>query len=417
MIEQGRDTFRNDTFGDEAFWNAIQLNKGIEAVDPKTALAVGLKVDSEKLDAATIDAIKSGAPALSQPATTLALLKADAVVGVKAQVSGQSITSLGITCALCHSNVDNSVAAGVGRRQDGWPNRDLDVGKIVSLAKNLAPVVALLNSGGASFTPQQVVASILAWGPGKFDAEVFMDGKAGPNPVTGKSAATLIPAAFGLAGVNLHTYTGWGSVTHWNAFVANLEMHGVGNFFDSRLDDAAKFPIAANASNHFGHVTTPPADDKVTSKLAALHFYQLSLDAPKPPASSFDAAAAARGKAVFEDANKGKCAKCHIPPLYTEPGWNMHSPADIGIEAFQADRAPDGKYRTTPLRGLWARMSAAPVSEANAQAKTGHGFYHDGRYLTFDALLDHYANDPPAQFKATFTGTDRADLIEYLKSL
>jgi mono/diheme cytochrome c family protein len=415
MIDQGRDTFRNDTFGDEAFWDAIQLNKGVEAVDPKTALAVGLKVDSEKLDSATIDAIKNNSPALTQPATTAALLKAGAVVGVKAQVDAQNhITSLGITCALCHSTVDNSIAPGVGKRQDGWPNRDLDVGTIVSLAKNLQPVVDLLNSAGNSFTPQQVVDSIKAWGPGKFDAEVFMDGKAGVNPATGKSAATLIPAAFGLAGVNLHTYTGWGSVTHWNAFVANLEMHGVGTFFDTRLDDAAKFPIAAK--NKFGHVTTAPANDKITSKLAALHLYQLSIDAPKPPAGSFDAAAAARGKAVFEDAARGNCASCHVPPLYTEPGWNMHAPADLKIDSFQADRAPDGKYRTTPLRGLWARMQAAPVTEASTAQKdrTGHGFYHDGRYPTLDALLTHYQNDLGAKFPGA---TDKADLIEYLKSL
>jgi hypothetical protein len=406
MIDQGRETFRNDTFGDEAFWDAIQLNKGVEAVDPKTALAVGLKVDSDKLDSATIDAIKNNSPALGQPATTAALLKAGAVVGVKAQVDAQNhITSLGITCALCHSTVDNGIAPGVGRRLDGWPNRDLDVGKIVSLAQNLQPVATLLG-----VTVDQLKAVLAQWGPGKFDAEVFMDGKA-VNPATGKPAPTLIPAAFGLAGVNLHTYTGWGSVTHWNAFVANLEMHGQGNFFDTRLDDASKFPIAA--ANRFGHVTATPDKDQVTSKLAALHLYQLSLDAPKPPQGSFSAEAAARGKATFE--GKAKCATCHVPPLYTEPGWNMHAASDIGIDDFQAKRSPDEKYRTTPLRGLWARMQAAPVTEASTAQKdrTGHGFFHDGRFATLADVVNHY----DSHLNLGLTAAEKSDLAEYLKSL
>jgi cytochrome c553 len=405
MIDEGRDTFRNDTFGDEAFWDAIQLDKGIETVSPKAALGVGLKVDLDALDANTVAALKNGKVNLDDPAVTATLLKGNAVVGVKAQVDDQShVTSLGITCALCHSTVDDAFAPGVGHRLDGWPNRDLNVGAIVSLAQNLDPVAKLLRVDVP--TLKRVLGQ---WGPGKFDAEVFMDGKAlGPD---GLPHPTLLPSAFGLAGVNLHTYTGWGSVTHWNAFVANLEMHGIGNFFDPRLDDAQKFPIAA--ANGFGHVTATPDKDQVTSKLAALHVYQLTLDAPKPPAGSFDAAAANRGKALFE--GKAKCASCHIPPLYTEPGWNMHTPDEIGIDAFQANRAPDGRYRTTPLRGLWARMQAAPVSEANTAAKdrTGHGFYHDGRFATLMDVMNHYT----AAMKLDISDAEKADVVEYLKSL
>jgi hypothetical protein len=405
MIDEGRETFRHDTFGDEAFWDEIQLDKGVETVSPKAALGVGLKVDLDALDANTVAALKNGKVNLDDPAVTAALLKGDAVVGVKAQVDGQNhVTSLGITCALCHSTVDDAFAPGVGHRLDGWPNRDLNVGAIVSLAQKLDPVAKLL--GVDVPTLKQVLGQ---WGPGKFDAEVFIDGKAlGPDK---RPHPTLLPSAFGLAGVNLHTYTGWGSVTHWNAFVANLEMHGVGNFFDPRLDDATKFPIAA--ANGFGHVTATPDKDRVTSKLAALHFYQLSLDAPKPPAGSFDAAAATRGKALFE--GKAKCSTCHVPPLYTEPGWNLHTPAEIGIDAFQADRSPDGRYRTTPLRGLWARMQAAPVSEDKTPPKdrTGHGFYHDGRFATLMDVMNHYT----VALKLPLSDAEKRDVVEYLKSL
>src|SRR6185295_1817112 len=209
-------------------------------------------------------------------------------------------------CALCHSTVDDAFAPGIGHRLDGWANRDLNVGAIISLAPDLSIVKNLLGVDDA--TLKHVLAS---WGPGRFDAELFLDGKAfRPD---GKTAATLIPPAFGLAGVNLHTYTGWGGVSHWNAFVANLEMHGKGTFYDPRLDDAARFPIAAR--NRLGHTVTPPGEDRITPKLANLHLYQLSLPAPRPPRDSFDSAAAERGEALF--AGKARCAECHLPPLYT----------------------------------------------------------------------------------------------------
>jgi mono/diheme cytochrome c family protein len=233
-----------------------------------------------------------------------------------------------------------------------------------------------------------------SWGPGKFDAELVLDGKAfRPD---GKSAATLLPPAYGLAGVNLATWTGWGSVTHWNAFVANLEMHGQGTFYDPRLNDAEKFPIAAREG--FGNVRPEPGEpDLITGKLAALHLYQLAIPAPRPPADSFDAAAAARGKALFE--GKASCATCHVPPLYTEPGWNMHTPEEIGIDSFQADRSPDGRYRTSPLKGLWAHQKG--------------GFYHDGRFATLGDVVNHY----DAHFELALTDDEKAALVEFLKSL
>ena len=290
-----------------------------------------MKVDVEALPATVVEALKNNQVDLDSPATTLTLLKAKAVVGITGIFQGDTLASMGIQCAFCHSTVDDSFAPGIGKRLDGWPNRDLNVGAIVSLAPDLSAVTTLL--GVDEPTLKTVLA---AWGPGKYDATVFLDGKA-MRPGGTQSAAVTIPAAFGLAGVNLHTYTGWGSVTYWNALVANLEMHGKGTFYDPRLEDATKFPVAARTD--MGMTRTPPADDLITKKLASLHFYQLALEAPKPPAGSFDTAAAARGEAVFNI--KAQCATCHVPPLFTEPGWNMHTAAEIGIDDFQAIRSPD----------------------------------------------------------------------------
>ena len=398
IIEEGRQTFRHETFGDEDFWGgALKLHQAIEGnghggvgggVSPAAALSVGLKVDVDVLPQKVKDGIAGKTLDLNDPATTLALLDLDAVVGVKGFSDGAGgLQSVGISCALCHSTVDDSFAPGIGHRLDGWANRDLDVGAIADLSPDLSSVAALLG------VPESAVRTVLlSWGPGKFDAELFMDGKA-KNPATGRSAAALIPPAFGLAGVNLHTYTGWGSVTYWNAFVANLEMHGKGTFFDSRLSDATQFPVAARAGS--GDVRS--ATDLISPKLPALHFYQLALLAPRPPAGSFDAAAASRGEAVFDGA--GKCSVCHVPPTFTEPGWNMHSPADLGIDSFQADRAPDKKYRTTPLRGLWSHARG--------------GFYHDGRYATLADVVTHYDADRTLGL----TPAQKSDLVEYLKSL
>ncbi len=397
LADKGRDTFRNDTFGDEAFWgDRLHLHQAIEGaahggvgpgVSPRTALAVGLKVDVDALPDSLKQALAAGQVNLDDPATTIALLGLGAVVGVKGSPDGNGgLRSVGITCALCHSTVDDSFAPGIGRRLDGWANRDLDVGTIVSLAPDLSPFASLL---GVS---QDTVRTVLkSWGPGRFDAELALDGKAfRPD---GKSASVLIPPAFGLAGVNLHTWTGWGSVTQWNALVANLEMHGQGTFSDARLDDATKFPVAARAG--LGHRTSSP--DLVTSKLPALHAYQLDLVAPRPPQGSFDPAAAVRGRELFS--GKAKCATCHVPPVFTEPGWNMHAAQEIGIDDFQAQRSPDGRYRTSPLRGLWSHQKG--------------GFYHDGRFATLADVVDHYDRT----FGLGLGADEKRDLVEYLKSL
>jgi hypothetical protein len=396
-LEEGRHIFRFDTFGDEAFWgDTIKLHQAIQGtqfggvgagVSPKTALAVGLKVDVDALPQALVENLKRGQVNLDEPATTLALLQLNAVIGVTGffEPSGR-LRSIGIQCALCHSIVDNSLAPGIGHRLDGWANRDLNVGAIVNLAPDLSAVASLLG------VDEPTVRKVLtAWGPGKFDAELLLDGK-GFRP-DGKTAATLIPPAFGLAGVNLHTWTGWGSVTHWNAFVANLEMHGKGTFFDPRLNDATQFPVAARAG--FGNVRNDP--DLISSKLPALHFYQLAIAAPRPPEGSFDQNAALRGKQVFE--NTAQCATCHVPPTYTEPGWNMHTAQEVGVDDFQANRAPDKKYRTSPLKGLWTHQTG--------------GFYHDGRFATLLDVVNHY----DAQFGLSLTAQQKSDLVEYLKSL
>jgi hypothetical protein len=350
QVARGRSAFRFDTFGDEDFWGgALQLHKAIAGaanggvgpgLSPKAALGLGLKVDVRALPPSLIAALKAKRVNLDDPAVTLTLLKLNAVVGVRGFTdrSGK-LESVGITCAATVRTVFKS------------------------------------------------------WGPGKFDAALLLDGKAfRPD---GKSAATLIPPAFGLAGVNLHTFTGWGSVPYWNAFVAVLEMQGKGTLYDPRLNDAGKFPIAA--ANGFGNTRREP--DLVTPKLDELHDYQLAIPAPKPPRRSFDAGAAERGGALFAADGKARCATCHVPPLYTEPGYNLHVPADIGIDAFQAQRSPDDGYRTTPLRGLWTH--------------TKGGFYHDGRFPTLRAVIDHYDS-----FQSLgLSDSEKRDLAEFLKSL
>jgi cytochrome c553 len=398
MITRGRHAFRFNNFGNEDFWGgALRLHEAIKGeanggvgpgLSPNAALKLGLKVDARMLPQPVVSALRAGLVNLDDPAVTSQLLSLDAVVGVRGFFDNTgALSAVGITCALCHSTVDNSFAPGIGARLDGWPNRDLDVGAIIALSPSVMPFAQLLG------VDENGVRTVLrGWGPGKFDASLVLDGKT--MTPDGKPSATLIPPAYGLAGVNLHTFSGWGSVTHWNAVVAVLEMQGKGTLYDPRLNDAEKFPIAA--ANKFGDVRRKP--DLVTPTLAALHFYQLSIPAPQPPPDSFNAAAAEQGAALFAEDGKAKCARCHVPPLFTEPGWNMHTAEEIGIEAFQAERGPEDAYRTTPLKGAWSR--------------TG-GFYHDGRFATLADVVDHYN-------QAHVLGLDDSEkgaLVEYLKSL
>ena len=397
MVESGRHIFRYDTFGSEAFWgDALQLHEAIAGekhggfgagVSPKTALSVGLKVDVDALPEPLKQQLKEAKVDLGDPATTLALLKLNAVVGVTGFFDKNgNFRSMGIQCAFCHSTVDDSFAPGIGHRLDGWANRDLNVGAIVSLAPNLKPFTDLL--GVDAETVRKVLAS---WGPGCFDAELDKDGKAlRPD---GKRACTLIPPAFGLAGVNLHTWTGFGSVTYWNAYVAATEMHGSGTFYDARLSNPEQYPVAAKS----GSSNTRGVPDRVTSKLAALHFYQLAIPAPKPADGSFDRVAAERGKQIFN--GKAKCSSCHVPPLFTEPGNNLHAPGEIGVDSFQADRSPTHMYRTAPLAGLWSH--------------TKGGFYHDGRFSTLQDVVEHYN----VALRLKLSETEKTALVEYLKSL
>ena len=428
LVTLGRQSFRFDTFGDQAFWgDTLKLHQAIEGsglggvgpgVSVKTALTVGLKIDVDTLPRNLFEQLQHGNVNLNDPAVTVALLKLNAVVGVTGIFdSAGALKSMGIQCALCHSTVDNSqpaLCAGViqanpgtgcvGHRLDGWPNRDLNVGAIIALAPDLSALANLLS------TTQAAVRKVLnSWGPGKFDAELFLDGKA-VNPqritdgtVTGTNVtgATLIPPAFGLGGVNLHTWTGWGSVPHWNAFVATLEMHGKGRFWDPRLNDGGQFPIAA--SHGFGDLRLPsgqyisPDDDMVTSKLAALQFYQLAIPSPQPPAGSFDPAAAARGDQLFS--GKAKCNNCHVEPLWSDPGWNLHTPAEVCIDSFQANRAPDHRYRTSPIGDLFTHSKG--------------GFYHDGRFPALTNVVDHYNSC----LSLGLTSGEKGDLIQYLLSL
>lgn len=422
-VKHGQQVFRFDTFGDQAFWgDTLKLHQAIEGaalggvgkgVSPATALSVGLKVDIDALPSNVREQLLHGAVNLNDPAVTVALLKANAVVGLTGIFTGDgALQSVGTQCALCHSTVDDSspslCPAGVvpnpgtgcvGHRLDGWPNRDLNIGAIIALAPDLRAIAALLG------TDQNTIRGVLrTWGPGHFDAELLLDGKAfNPQRVTdgvttgmNTTAATLLPPAFGLGGVNLHTWTGWGSVPHWNAFVANLDMHGIGRFFDPRLNNATQFPIAA--ANGFGdlpHIS--PDDDQITSKLSDLQFYQLALPSPQPPQGSFDPAAAARGDDLFS--GKAGCNNCHVEPLWTEPGWNLHTPAEVCIDAFQANRAPDLRYRTSPIGALFTHSKG--------------GFYHDGRFPTLSAVVDHYNTC----MNLGLSAEEKSDLIQYLLSL
>ena len=395
LFEKGQAVFRFETFGDEVFWtDQLQLHKAIadqkhgglgKGLSPKEALAAGLKVDLTILPRGLRRKIKEG-KFLDDPWVTLQLIKINAVLGVVGKFDGDgNLKSIGITCASCHSTVKDP--SGIGKRLDGWPNRDLNVGAIIAMSPDLNPIAKAL--GADIETVKKVLAS---WGPGKYDAELNMDGKAfRPD---GKSGATLIPEAFGHAGHNLHTWTGgWGNVTYWNAYVANTQLMGQGNFFDARLMDAKQYPVAAKIGFGNKHSDT----DHVTSKLAALQFYQLCIPPPKPPEGSFNKEAANRGQVLFS--GKAKCNSCHVPPLYAEPGWNTHKPEDICIDDFQSNRSPDKTYVTQGLRGLWAFSKG--------------GFYHDGRFATLMDVVNHYDNCK----KLNLSENEKNDLIEFLKSL
>ncbi len=355
LAARGKQIFRFDDFGDSLFWTGtLHMNQVVEALTPLQALSLGLKVDVDAIPPAVLSAVLSNPAALSDPATTRALLGLNAVVGVQATVTGNHVTSFGITCALCHSTVDNSVTAGIGHRLDGWPNRDLLVGTIVASS----PAIA----AGA------LKSYLLSWPAGFYDARVNIDGiMTGP---------VLIPPAYGLHGIALETYTGEGPVSYWNDYVAVTQMHGQGNFDDPRLGL---------------HFTTSGAD-LVQPKLPALREYQLSLAAPRGIGA--DAAAAARGLAVFNGA--GHCSICHIPPTFTDAPL-LHAPASLPVSGAWAARSATKMYRTTPLAGV---SRHAP-------------YFHDGTALTLDAVVDRY----DAFFHLGLSAQQKSDLVAYLDTL
>jgi mono/diheme cytochrome c family protein len=368
LAAEGQDIFRSDTFGDESFWTGtLKMNEVIQtAVDPMTALGVGLKVDAEALPQAVVDGIEDGSIDLTSPATTLALLGLDAVVGLKGtveEVGGlDTLTSVGVTCALCHSTVDDSFAPGIGRRLDGWPNRDLNPGAIIALSPAL--------SGDL----KQVYNS---WGPGKYDPRFNQDGKNGP---------VLIPPAYGLLGLTRITLTGDGrDIRYWNRYVGITQMGGHGKFEDERT----------------GVSVTNGEDDLISDKLAALEEYQLSIEAPPPPAGSFDQQAAERGEKVFKGA--GKCSVCHSGPSFMDANAKLHDPNEVVSEPepddapSYASRSATNMYRTAPLRGLWQHPP----------------YFHNGMATTLEDVVDIYNE----RMQLDLDSGDRADLVEYLKSL
>ena len=373
----GLQIFRFDTFGDEQLWtDVLRMHEVLPSVPPAKALEVGLKVDSDALPPPVLKALQSGQLDVNDPRVTVRLLEMNAVVGVVGKVTGDTLRSVGITCALCHSTVDDSLAPGIGRRLDGWPNRDLNVGAIVGLSP-----ASVIDPFRQEFSQ---------WGPGRYDARHHIfDGANlrllhGTDSTGPETIPVVIPPAFGLQGVGFETYTGDGPISYWNSYVGVTQMGGQGDFSDPR--------IGVN-------VTQKP--DRVTSKLPALLAYQLSLLAPPPPPGSFDQAAATRGQVLFN--GLARCGTCHIPPTYTDvmrPDRTapfLHTPAEIGGDVEYAARSATGMYRTTPLRGAWQHPP----------------YFHDGRAADFLAVVDYYNSF----FGLGLTDEQKADLVEFLKSL
>jgi mono/diheme cytochrome c family protein len=368
LVAQGKQIFRFDTFGDESQWSdTLRMHEVIAAaVDPTTALSVGLKVDAEALPPAVVQGIQNGSVDLKSPDTTIALLKLNAVVGVQGKVETvggkDTLTRVGITCALCHSTVDDSFAPGIGKRLDGWPNRDLNPGAIIALSPALSAATKLVYN---------------SWGKGKYDPRFNQDGMNGPQ---------VIPPAYGLSGIHRITSTGDGEdIAYWNRYVGVTQMGGHGSFSDPRT----------------GVNVTNGTDDLITSKLPALQAYQLSLNAPPAPAGSFDTVAAVRGQRVFNGA--GTCSTCHSGIVMTDANSRLHPVSDVVSEPepngapSYASRSATKQYRTAPLAGIWQH---AP-------------YFHNGSAATLEAVVQTYNTKK----SLGLNNADMSDLVEYLKSL
>jgi mono/diheme cytochrome c family protein len=370
----GQSIFRFDTFGDEQLWtDTLEMHRAIPLVSPRTALGVGLKVDVEALPPSVVAALQAGRVNLDDPAVTIELLRLNAVVGVLGKVDDEGqLIRVGITCALCHSTVDDSFTTGIGRRLDGWPNRQLNVGAILGLS----PSPAL---------PQSLKDEFSTWGPGKYDPRHHAFNGKDIIPLNSPTLPVVIPPAYGLQGVRFETYTGDGSISYWNSYVGVSQMGGQGNFSDPRIN-----------------LTIVQQPDRVTPKLPALLDYQLGLAAPAPPAGSFDAAAARRGERIFE--GKAECATCHKPPMYTDVASGpdpatpvLHDPTEVGTDGRYAERSATGEYRTSPLRGIWQHPP----------------YFHDGSAATLDAVVEHYNQ----RRRLNLSPQQKSDLVQFLKSL
>lgn len=369
---EGQAIFRFDTFGDEQLWtDVLRMHEVIPSVDPATALAVGLKMDVEALPSAVIEALRAGQVDLTDPSVTVELLRLNAVVGVRGSVNeaGQ-LTKVGVTCALCHSSVDNSFAQGIGKRLDGWANTDLNVGAIVALSPAL---------------DEATKAEFRSWGPGKYDPRHHAFNGTTIVPLNSPSIPIVIPPVYGLRGVGFETFTGDGPISYWNSYVGVGQMGGHGSFSDPRI-------------GLFIHQTP----DLVTPKLGALLDYQLSLRTPRPPVGSFDRTAAARGKDLFR--KEARCSTCHQGPTFTDVSSGpdrrvplLHDPVEVGMNGAYAARSATKQYRTTPLRGL---LQHPP-------------YFHDGGAPDLLAVVEHYDR----LFGLNLTAAQKADLVEYLKSL
>ena len=370
-LNNGRDIFRFDTFGDEQLWtDTLQLHTAVQGLTPAAALDAGLKVDSTALPREVIRAIEAGDVNLNDPSVTALLLSLDAVVGVRARVSTSgTIESIGITCALCHSAVDDSVTTGIGRRLDGWPNRDLNVGAIVAMS----PVLTLAQKGVFN-----------SWGRGKFDPRLQAFDGDSFIPLNATTFPVVIPPAYGLRDVAYETFTADGPISYWNNYVGVTQMGGHGSFSDPRI------PLT---------VTQEP--DQVTPQLRALLRYQLTLNAPQPPRDSFDRFAARRGQLLFQTV--ARCAECHTGRAFTDVGDGLipilHAPGETGMETEYASRSVTGAYRTSPLRGIWQHPP----------------YFHDGSAADLLAVVNHY--NQPTVLNLGLTEAQKSDLVEYLKSL
>ncbi|MEO8859270.1 MAG: hypothetical protein ABI343_19975 [Burkholderiaceae bacterium] len=457
VVTAGQQTFRYDTFGDETFWtDTLKMNKVIEtAVDPLTAASVGLKIDVSALPADVVKGVVDGTIPLNDPQTTLALLSLNAVVGVKGQVSkgvdGKlHLDRVGITCALCHSTVSKdlqvtapdpanpagpriSLAGIVGERLDGWPNRALQPGTIISLSPALT---AVQKAEYASWATK--------FGPGFYDPRINVNTDPGSNPAVGpnidanvaayKAAGgipVVIPPAFGLVGLSKSIFTGDGDTAHepagptayWNRYVGVAQMHGHGTFFDERIIINGK-PL--NVDHRVG-------DDLITAILPQLEAYQWSIAAPAigthgtkwAVASDLDTQAVTRGKAVFE--GPAKCSSCHSGSSFTDVNtFGLHpASASVALDKNYIKFSATKQWRTTPLKGIWTHPpyfhdGSGALNTTTAKCMDGSDIGSlagaaDRVRQDLACVVNRY-NDPK-QLNLGLTDAQRVDLVEYLKSL